>query len=82
MKNSNIPSKCKSNCCCLSCMNIKRHLIYLEKYSVKKPVTKILKKTKKDEILEGIKYLKSKKVLSKKDKSNLEILQVVLKTMS
>ena len=39
-------------------------------------------KSKKDEVLDAINFIEKKNVITKKDKSNLEVLKVVLKTMS
>lgn len=77
--NSN-PSHFK-NCSCLQCMNKKRFLMEKNIFAPKKINLGQKKKTKKDEILEGIQFLKSKKNLTKKDKSNLEVLKVVLKSL-
>jgi len=64
-------------CNCVDCEKLK----FLEsKGSVSKKVSKT--NSKKQEIMNAITFIKKKSFLTKKDKSNLEILQVVLKTMS
>jgi hypothetical protein len=64
-------------CNCVDCEKLK----FLEsKGSVSKKVLET--NSKKQEIIDAITFIKKKSFLTKKDKSNLEILQVVLKTMS
>jgi len=38
-------------------------------------------KSKKDEVLDAINFIEKKNIITKKDKSNLEVLKVVLKSL-
>ena len=61
-------------------------VVYLEKpvtYQVENNMTvsSVSSKSKKDEILESLNYLKSKKVKSKQDKESIYSLEMVLKNL-
>ncbi len=61
-------------------------VVYLEKpvtYQVENNMTvsSVSSKSKKDEILESLNYLKSKKVKTKQDKDSIYSLEMVLKNM-
>ena len=61
-------------------------VVYLEKpvtYQVENNMTvsSVSSKSKKDEILESLNYLKSKKVKTKQDKDSIYSLEMILKNM-
>jgi len=47
-----------------------------------KPIFEIKKPSKKDELLESLTYLKSKKTKTKQDKDSIGVLEAVLKNMA
>lgn len=49
--------------------------------SVSKPKKIPVVKTKKDELIESLQYLKSKKTKTKKDKESINIIESVIKNM-
>jgi hypothetical protein len=63
-----------------------KEVIYVEKPVVSQvennmTVSSVSSKSKKDEILESLNYLKSKKVKTKQDKDSIYSLEMVLKSM-
>jgi methyl coenzyme M reductase gamma subunit len=46
-----------------------------------KPIVEVKKPSKRDELLESLTYLKSKKVKTKQDKDSIGVLEAVLKNM-
>ena len=49
--------------------------------SISKPKKIPVVKTKKDELIESLQYLKSKKTKTKKDKESINIIESVIKNM-
>jgi hypothetical protein len=47
-----------------------------------KPIVEVKKPSKRDELLESLTYLKSKKVKTKQDKDSIGVLESVLKNMA
>jgi hypothetical protein len=47
-----------------------------------KPIVEVKSPSKRDELLESLTYLKSKKVKTKQDKDSIGVLEAVLKNMS
>jgi hypothetical protein len=63
-----------------------KEIVYIEKpvtYQVENNMTvsSVSSKSKKDEILESLNYLKSKKVKTKQDKDSIYSLEMVLKNL-
>ncbi len=59
----------------------------IESFVVKEPIessrsTKVKQKTKKDELIDALNYLKSKPDKTKQDKESIYTLEVLLKSMS